>query len=144
LYPYQGYIYFDPESCAGCSDTIGVASLARQARGDDPDKKENRGLPGWGLGVSLKTSPRKSIFVEKLLKSDTGHTTQHEQSFKSGQVELDVSVYKWPTAEPEYKIDILIVQEVRWLGRSVVEKKDCTIYYSQSLCSGHSKEDGTY
>jgi hypothetical protein len=26
----------------------------------------------------------------------------------------------------------------------VVEKKDCTIYYSQSLCSGHSKEDGTY
>jgi len=26
-------------------------------------------------------------------------------------------------------IDLLAVQEVRWLGRSII-KKDCTIYYS--------------
>ena len=29
----------------------------------------------------------------------------------------------------EYKIDLLSVQEVRWLGRSIIEK-DCRIYYS--------------
>jgi hypothetical protein len=29
----------------------------------------------------------------------------------------------------EYKIDLLAVQEVRWLGRSIIEK-DCRIYYS--------------
>jgi exonuclease III len=29
----------------------------------------------------------------------------------------------------EYKIDLLAVQEVRWLGRSITEK-DCRIYYS--------------
>ena len=29
----------------------------------------------------------------------------------------------------EYKIDLLAVQEVRWLGRSIIEK-NCTIYYS--------------
>jgi hypothetical protein len=35
---------------------------------------------------------------------------------------------KWPTVEPEYNIGLLAVQEVRWLGRSMVEK-DCTVYY---------------
>ena len=29
----------------------------------------------------------------------------------------------------EYKIDLLAVQEIRWLGRSIIEK-DCRIYYS--------------
>jgi hypothetical protein len=29
----------------------------------------------------------------------------------------------------EYKIDLLAVQEVRWLGRRIIEK-DCRIYYS--------------
>jgi hypothetical protein len=83
---------YDPESCAGGSDAIGVVSLARQVKGDDPDRKEYTGPPGWGLGVRLKTSTRKIIFVEKLLKSDTGHTTQHEQIFKSGNVDLSISV----------------------------------------------------
>jgi len=29
----------------------------------------------------------------------------------------------------DYKFDLLAVQEVRWLGRSIIEK-DCRIYYS--------------
>jgi exonuclease III len=30
----------------------------------------------------------------------------------------------------EYKIDILAIQEVRWLGQNILEKKEGTIYYS--------------
>ena len=30
----------------------------------------------------------------------------------------------------EYKTDLLPIQEVRWLGRSIIEEKDCTVYYS--------------
>jgi exonuclease III len=29
-----------------------------------------------------------------------------------------------------YKTDFLAIQEIRWLGRSITEKKHCTIYYS--------------
>jgi hypothetical protein len=30
----------------------------------------------------------------------------------------------------EYKTDLLAIKEVRWLGRSIIEKKDCTAHYS--------------
>jgi len=46
-----------------------------------------------------------------------------------------LSVYRTGTLQnlievmQEYKIDLLAVQEVRWLGRSIIEK-DCRIYYS--------------
>jgi len=30
----------------------------------------------------------------------------------------------------ENKTDLLPIQEVRWLGRSLIEEKDCTVYYS--------------
>jgi len=30
----------------------------------------------------------------------------------------------------EYKIDLLAVQDVRWMGRSIIEK-ECRIYYSR-------------
>jgi hypothetical protein len=30
----------------------------------------------------------------------------------------------------DYKINLLAVQEVRWLGRNIIKKKDCLIYYS--------------
>jgi hypothetical protein len=39
-------------------------SHARQVKGDDPDKKGQRGPPGWGLGVRLTTPPHKIYCYE--------------------------------------------------------------------------------
>jgi hypothetical protein len=68
--PHRWYPYFDevvglvwsndPESYPGGSDATGMSSLARQVKGDDPDKKGYSGPPGWGLGVRLTISPRKT------------------------------------------------------------------------------------
>jgi hypothetical protein len=62
----------DPKSYAGSSVATGRAFHARQGKGDDPDKKGYPGPPGWGLGVGLTTPSHKKIFVEKLLKFETG------------------------------------------------------------------------
>jgi hypothetical protein len=40
----------------------GRASHARQVKGDDPEKKEYPGPPGWGLDVRLTTSPCKKKY----------------------------------------------------------------------------------
>jgi hypothetical protein len=73
-----------------------MASLARQVKGDDPDKKGYPGPPGWGLGVRLQSHPVKLMFVEKLVKfeykTETTKTRQHEQGLTSGNVERAVSV----------------------------------------------------
>jgi hypothetical protein len=42
----------------------GRASLARQVKGDDPDKKGYPGPPGWGLGVRLTIPPHKKYCNE--------------------------------------------------------------------------------
>jgi len=57
-----------PESYAGVSVAIGRASYARQAKDDDPDKKEYPDFSGWGLGVGLTLHPIEHTLVEKLLK----------------------------------------------------------------------------
>ena len=38
----------------------GMASHARQVKGDDPDEKGYPGPPGWELGVGLTTPHRKN------------------------------------------------------------------------------------
>jgi hypothetical protein len=43
----------------------GRASHAREVKGDNPDKKEYPGPPGWWLGVRLITPPRKKIYSYK-------------------------------------------------------------------------------
>jgi hypothetical protein len=55
----------DPESQAGGSIATGRVTQARQIKGDDADKKEHPGPPGWGLGVGVMTPSCKRAFVEK-------------------------------------------------------------------------------
>ena len=66
----------DPESCAGSSDATGMASRARRVKGDDPDKKGYPAPPGSGLGVKLRSSPVKLMFVEKLPNLETERNKQ--------------------------------------------------------------------
>jgi U3 small nucleolar RNA-associated protein 14 len=46
----------------------GMASHARQVKGDDPDKKGYPGPPGWGFGVGLTTPHSKKLIVTKVKK----------------------------------------------------------------------------
>jgi hypothetical protein len=104
--PHQRYPYFDvvvglawsndSESCAGSSDATVMALSARQVKGDDPDKKGYPGPPGWGLGVRLTISPRKTYIYWETSKignrMDTTKMTQREQGLTSGTVEHSVFV----------------------------------------------------
>jgi hypothetical protein len=50
----------------------GRASLARQVKGDDPDKKGYPGSPGWGFDVGLTTPYSKKLIVTKVEQKKTG------------------------------------------------------------------------
>jgi len=80
----------------GSSDATGMASCVRQVIGDDPDKKGYPGPPGWGLGVRLTVSPRKTCICRETSKigdgMETTKTTPHEQGLTSGNVERAVYV----------------------------------------------------
>jgi len=69
----------DPESCAGDSDPTRMASCARQVKGDDPDKKGYPGPPGWGLGVRLTVSPRKTYICRETSKFGNQTEQQRQQ-----------------------------------------------------------------
>jgi hypothetical protein len=70
---YWSYSYFavavelewsrHPESFACSIVATGRASNAGQVKGDDPDQKGYPGLPRWGFGLGLTTSPRKNIIA---------------------------------------------------------------------------------
>jgi hypothetical protein len=55
LLPPRRYPYFDV-----------VVGLARQVKGDNPDKKGYPGPPGWGFGVGLTTPHSKKHIVTKV------------------------------------------------------------------------------
>jgi len=45
----------NPRAMLAVAYATASASHARHVKGDDPDEKGYPGLPGWGLGVGLKT-----------------------------------------------------------------------------------------
>jgi len=53
-----------PESYAGGSLATGRVFHARQAKGDDPDKKGYPGPPGWGSVTGRNSQVRQSYLRE--------------------------------------------------------------------------------
>ena len=128
----------DPESYAGGSDATGMASRARQVKGDDPDKKGYPDPPCCGLHVRLTISPHKTYICWETSnigdQTETTKMTQHEQGLTSGNVERAVSVWTWHTAELDQSNtrlwDSFVTSTRRKvLGRSIIEK-GCRIHYS--------------
>jgi len=54
-----------PRAMLAVAHATGSASHARQAKGDDPDKKGYPGTRGWGLGVRLTTTHHKKNNITK-------------------------------------------------------------------------------
>jgi len=57
----------------------GMATLAGQVEGDDPEGRGYPGPPGWGLGVRLTTSPRKKSNVTEPYKPRNVMNTRQRQ-----------------------------------------------------------------
>jgi hypothetical protein len=55
-----------PRAMLAVAYATGRASHARQAKGDDLDKKEYPGPPGWGFGVLLTTPHSKKLIITKV------------------------------------------------------------------------------
>jgi len=53
-----------PRAMLAVAYATGMASHARQVKGDDPDKMGYPDPPGWGLSVRLITPPRKKHCYE--------------------------------------------------------------------------------
>ena len=63
----------DPESSAGGSIAISRVTQAGQVKGDDPDKKEHPGPPGWVLGVGgYDPILKKNLCSENLRDASDG------------------------------------------------------------------------
>jgi len=69
----------DSESYASGSVATGGAFHARQVKGDDRDKNRYPGPPGWSLGREADLTPQKNMFVEQLIKLETGWKQQRRR-----------------------------------------------------------------
>jgi len=71
----------------------GWASHARQVKGDDPDKKGYPGLPGWGFGVGLTTSPSKKLTVTKVEQRKRLDGLNDDGRKKTGYTEITLAAW---------------------------------------------------
>ena len=56
----------NPRAVLAVAYATGRASHSRQVKGDDTDKNEHPGPPGWGFGVGLTTPHSKKLTVTKV------------------------------------------------------------------------------
>ena len=98
------------------------------------------GPPGWGLGVGLITPPCKNLCITKSNEVPAGQTYLRRHSKRLKDLRLGswnvLSLYQ-PGALKMlleqldcYKLDVTAVQELRWVGCGVMEKKDHVVFYS--------------
>jgi hypothetical protein len=61
-----------PTTILAVAYATGRTFHARQVKGDDPDKKEYPGPPGWGFGVGLTTLYSEKLLLRKSNKGKAG------------------------------------------------------------------------
>ncbi|GFV50442.1 hypothetical protein TNCV_626851 [Trichonephila clavipes] len=93
------------------------------------------GPPGWGLGIRLTTIPCKSLSSETSKKSnnrfDSTQTARNGKGlenwnactlFKGGALKNRIDVFG------NYGIDILAIQEIRWLGHAARRLEESNLF----------------
>jgi len=101
------------------------------------------GPPGWGLGVRLTTSPRKTITVTKPQEQPwiDGYKGRRPKQTPRNK---DLVIATWNVRtmlKPgkmreianemlKYKIDVIAIQEIRWQEQGRIDKYECTVMYS--------------
>jgi hypothetical protein len=85
------------------------------------------------------TSQRKFIYAEKVYQLQPYRTTANDlvKSRKKVGTWNMLSLYtrsevlrNLMEVTQEYGTDLLAVQKIRWLGKTIMEKKDCMVYNS--------------
>ena len=52
--------------------------------------------------------------------------------------DLRIALHNLTNELQKYRIDITVVQEIRWLGQGIMERKRDTVYYS---CNNNNKHE---
>jgi hypothetical protein len=110
------------------------------AKGDNPNRKTSILQDCWGLGVGMTIPPRLRNIVTKSEEVKTGLICQgrHRKGLKdlragswnvlslyqSGALKLLLSQLD------SYKMDITAIQDMRWIGEGIIDKRYHTIFYS--------------
>ena len=118
------------------------ASHARQVKGDDPDKKEYPGPPGGGFSVGLTTRHSKKLIFTKVEQRKKLDRLNDDGLKRTGYMEMTLATWNVQTMlKPgrmkgimeetgKARVDVVVVQEIRWQGHGRIDKKDFSLSYS--------------
>jgi len=129
----------------------GRASNATQVKGNDPDKKGHSGPPVWGFGMGLTTPHSKKLIVTKVeqrkkldkLNDDGRKGTRYtEITLATWNVQTMLKPGRMKEIMEEIgkaRVNVVVVQEIRWQGQRRIDKKDFSLFYS-----GPKEKTGRY